>query len=86
MGAVRVRRESRTSRTGACGSEGFQNASIQHSRRVPTRDQAWMIPHDKEIPRMEPTGIEPVTSCLQRRPNGWRLVSVATRYCDLQGI
>jgi hypothetical protein len=35
---------------------------------------------------MEPTGIEPVTSCLQRRPDGWRLVSVATRCRDLQGI
>jgi hypothetical protein len=35
---------------------------------------------------MEPTGIEPVTSCLQRRPGTWRVVPVVSRCLILRGI
>jgi hypothetical protein len=35
---------------------------------------------------MEPTGIEPVTSCLQRRPGAWRVVPVVPGCLILRGI
>jgi hypothetical protein len=35
---------------------------------------------------MEPTGIEPVTSCLQRRPGAWRVVAIGPRRLILRGI
>jgi hypothetical protein len=33
---------------------------------------------------MEPAGIEPATSCLQRRPGTWRVVPVVSR-CLIDG-